>query len=83
VDRLAAATGKIAVGGMPLGLGKRGKIQKATATWSLADDKLIGQTHLEMNFRVLFFGKRYRIETELRAKRGTNVQIVAGRAPAS
>jgi hypothetical protein len=36
-----------------------------------------------MNFRVLFFGKRYRIETELRAQRGTNVQIVAGRAPAS
>jgi hypothetical protein len=83
-DRLEeAATGKIAVDGMPLGLGKRGKIQKATATWSLADDKLIGQTHREMRFRVLFFGKRYRIETELRAQRGANVQIVAGRAPAS
>jgi hypothetical protein len=83
-DRLeAAATGKIAVDGMPLGLGKRGKIQKATATWSLADDKLIGQTHLEMMFRVLFFGKRYRIETQLRAQRGASVQIVAGQAPTS
>jgi hypothetical protein len=76
------AKGKIAVDGMPLGLGKNGKL-KATASWSLADDKLISQTHVETSFRVLFFGKRYRIETQLSAQRGANVQIVAGRAPAS
>jgi hypothetical protein len=76
------AKGKIAVDGMPLGLGKNGKL-KATAAWSLEEDKLICQTHVETSFRVLFFGKRYRIETQLRAQRGANVQIVAGRAPAS
>jgi hypothetical protein len=76
------AKGKIAVDGLPLNLGKNGKL-KATATWSLEKDKLISQTHAETSFRVLFFGKRYRIETQLRAQRGANVQIVAGRAPAS
>jgi len=78
----AEVKGKIAVAGMPLGLGKNGKL-KATASWSLAEDKLISQTHVETSFRVLFFTKRYRIETELRAQRGADVQIVAGRAPAS
>jgi hypothetical protein len=83
-DRLEAEVkGKIAVDGMPLNLGKRGKLRKATATWSLADDTLTGQTHVETSFRALFFAKRYRIETQLRAQRGANVQIVAGRAPAS
>jgi hypothetical protein len=76
------AKGKIAVDGMPLNLGKNGKL-KATASWSLEEDKLISQTHVETSFRVLFFSKRYRIETQLRAQRGANVQIVAGRAPAS
>jgi hypothetical protein len=79
----AEAKGKIAVDGMPLNLGKNGKIPKATASWSLEKEKLIGQSHVEMKFRVLFFAKRYRIETQLRAQRGANVQIVAGRAPAS
>jgi hypothetical protein len=82
-DHLAVeAKGKIAVDGMPLGLGKNGKL-KATATWSLEEEKLISQSHVETSFRVLFFGKRYRIETELRAQRGADLQIVAGRAPAS
>jgi hypothetical protein len=78
----AAAKGKITVDGMPLGLGKNGKLQKATSTFSLEDDKLIGEMHFEASFRVLLFSKRYRIETQLRGQRGANVQIVAGRVPA-
>jgi hypothetical protein len=74
----AEVKGKIAVDGMPLNLGKNGKLQKATANWSLADEKLIGQVHAEMSFRVLFFSKRYQSETQLRAQRGANVQVVAG-----
>jgi hypothetical protein len=81
-DHLAAEVkGKIAVDGLPLNLGKKGKLRKATATWSLEADKLIGQTRIEMSFRVLLFTKRYRVETQLHAQRGANVQIVAGRAP--
>jgi hypothetical protein len=83
-DRLEAeAKGKIAVAGMPLNLGKKGKLGKATATWALEEDKLIGQTHVETSFRVLLFTKRYRIETRFRAQRGANVAAVAGRAPTS
>jgi hypothetical protein len=73
--------GKIAVDGMPLGLGKHGKLQKATATWSLEEGKLIGQTQFEASFHVLFFAKRYRIEIQLRGERGTNFQTIAGRVP--
>jgi hypothetical protein len=79
----AEVKGKIAVDGMPLNAGKNGKLRKATASWSLEDGKLIGQTHIETSFRALLFTKRYRVETELRAQRGTSVQVVAGRSPAS
>jgi hypothetical protein len=83
-DRLEAEVkGKIAVDGMPLNLGKNGKLRKATASWALEDGKLVGQTHVETSFRALLFTKRYRVETELRAQRGTSVQLVAGRSPAS
>jgi hypothetical protein len=79
----AEVKGKIAVDGMPLNLGKNGKLQKATASWSFEDDQLIGQTHVETSFRALFFAKRFRIETQLHAHRGANIQTVAGQAPAS
>jgi hypothetical protein len=84
-DRLEAeAKGTLAVDGMPLNLGKHGKLRKATATWSLEEGKLIGQTRFEASFRVLFFAKRYRTEIQLRAQRGANVQAVAGhRVPTS
>jgi hypothetical protein len=75
----AEVTGKIAVDGMPLNLGKNGKLRKATASWSLEDGKLVGETHVETSFRALLFTKRYRIETQLRAQRGADVQLVAGR----
>jgi hypothetical protein len=75
----AEVTGKIAVDGMPLNLGKNGKLRKATASWSLEDGKLVGETHVETSFRALLFTKRYRIETQLRAQRGANVQLVVGR----
>jgi hypothetical protein len=79
----AEGQGKIAVEGMPLNAGKKGKLRKATATLSLEGDKLIGQTRFEARFRVLFVSKRYRIEIQLRGQRGDNVQTIAGRAPAS
>lgn len=76
----AAVKGKIAVDGLPLGLGKHGKLQKGTATWSLEEGKLIGCTHFEASFHVLFFVRRYRLEIQLRGERGTNVQTIAALA---
>jgi hypothetical protein len=67
---------------MPLNSGKKGKLRKATTTFSLEEDKLVGQMRFEASFRVLFFTKRFRIESQLRGQRGDNVQVVAGRAPA-
>jgi hypothetical protein len=79
----AEAKGKIAVDGLPLNLGKHGQLRKATATWSLEEDQLIGQTRVETSFRALLFARRFWIETQLRAQRGANIQTVAGRVPAS
>jgi hypothetical protein len=79
----AEVKGKISVDGMPLNLGKNGKLRKATASWSIEEGKLVGQTQVETSFRAFLFTKRYRIQTELRAQRGTSVQMVAGRVPAS
>jgi hypothetical protein len=77
----AAVKGKIAVDGMPLGLGKHGRLRNATATWSLEDGKLIGQTQFEASFHVLFIAKRYRVQIQLRAERGANFQTIAARVP--
>jgi hypothetical protein len=78
----AEAEGRIAVDGMPLNLGKNGKLRKATASWSLQDDKLTGVSRVETSFRGLILVKRFRMETQLRAERGSDVRAVAGRAPA-
>jgi hypothetical protein len=79
----AEVKGKIAVDGMPLNLGKNGKLRKATAAWSLEDDQLIGRTRVETSFRVFLFAKRFLIETQLRAQRGADLQTVTGRATPS
>jgi hypothetical protein len=82
-DRLESkAQGKIAVEGLPWNAGKNGKLRKATATVALEEEKLIGRMRFEASFRVLFFRKRFRIESQLRGQRGNNVQVVAGRVAA-
>lgn len=73
--------GKLAVEGMPLNSGKNGKLRKATATFSLEADRLIGQMRFEASFRVLFFSRSFRIESQLRGQRGDNVQMVSGQMP--
>lgn len=78
----SAASGTITVEGMPLNLGKHGQLRKATAAWSLEGGELVGQTRVETKFRAWLFAKRFRFETQLRARRGADVQAVAGRAPA-
>jgi hypothetical protein len=78
----AEAQGKIAVDGLPLNLGKNGKLRKATASWSLQDDKLSGETLVETSFRSFLLVKRFRMETQLRAERGSDVRTLAGRMPA-
>src|SRR5205807_9804534 len=76
----AELTGKIAVAGMPLNLGKNGKLRKVTATWSLQDELLIGRMSVEAAFRALLITRRYRFESQFRAQRGSDVQAVASLA---
>jgi hypothetical protein len=78
----AEAAGKIAVEGLPLNLGKNGKLRKATASWSLKDETLIGESRVETSFRALLFTKRYSYQTQLRAQRGADVKRVAAGLPA-
>lgn len=81
-NQLAAeAQGKIAVAGLPFNAGKNGKLQKASATLALEGDELVGQTRFDAVFRVLLFKKRYRMDIELRGRRGADVQAVVNRGP--
>jgi hypothetical protein len=76
-------TGKIAIKGMPLNLGKNGKVRKATTAWSLEEDALTGEMRVETAFRALLITRRYGFDIQFRAQRGNDVQVVASRVPAS
>jgi hypothetical protein len=77
---LADVTGRVSVDGMPLGLGRRGKIRKARATLELQGTTLVGRSEVETRFRVLLFSKKYRVVTETRAERGRDVHSYAAQA---
>lgn len=79
-DRFQAdVSGKISVDGMPLGLGKRGRIRSARATWSISGAALLGRTEVESRFRAFVISKSYRVVSEMRAERGRDIHAFAGR----
>lgn len=78
----AEVSGTVSVEGMPFGLGRKGRIQKGVASWSLRDGHLIGRTEVDSRFRAVVFTKRFRLVTELRAERGSDVHALAARTPA-
>lgn len=66
-------SGTIKVGGMPLGLGKNGKVQSATSAWSISNGILnICQT-LKIGFRALVFKKKFDVIARYTARRGSDV----------
>lgn len=79
--------GTIKVSGMPLGLGKNGKIDNAVTTWSLDSGVMTVHQTLKAGFKALFFKKSFMIVAHYSAKHGSdvvnlmkkNMQVTAGR----
>lgn len=72
-------SGKIEVDDLPLGIGKNGRVQRATSVWSLNGDTLTITETLHTQFRVLFFSKDFVIEANAKAKRGRDVASLIGK----
>ena len=66
-------SGVIRVSGMPLGLGKKGKVDKAESSWSLDDGVLTIRQSLNVGFRVLFIKKSFDVVAQYTATRGSDV----------
>jgi hypothetical protein len=66
-------TGKISVFGLPLGLGKNGKVQESNSTWSLNDGVLTINQKISVGFRALFFTKKFDIKAKYVARRGSDM----------
>jgi hypothetical protein len=76
---VAQVTGQISVDGMPLGLGKNGRIRKARATWTVKGPSLLGRTEVDSRFRALFLSKSFQLVSELRAERGRDIRAYVAR----
>jgi hypothetical protein len=74
------ASGKIRVDGLPLGLGRSGKIEQAREEWTVGGGVLTGHTAFVACFKKLFVRKRFKVETTCRAERGSNVAALAARS---
>lgn len=72
-------SGTLSVSGMPLGLGKGGKIQSATSTWSLNNDTLTIHQTIKAGFRALFISKTYDVVATYVAKRGTDIASIVSK----
>ena len=66
-------TGTLKVMGMPLGLGKLGKVRDDQSSWSQSGATLSIHQSLSIVFRALCFSKSFRFDAEYTAVRGSNV----------
>lgn len=66
-------SGKIEVDDLPLGIGKNGRVYRASSVWSLNGNTLTITETLRTQFKVLFFSKDFVIEANAKAKRGKDV----------
>ncbi|HOM72499.1 MAG TPA: hypothetical protein PLP86_09655, partial [Armatimonadota bacterium] len=76
-------TGTVSVSGMPLGLGKNGKVSDATSNWSLKNGVLSIDQNLKVGFKALFIKKSFKMTAHYTAKRGTNVASIIPKAQAA
>lgn len=73
-DRLeGTGGGAIRVSGMPLGLGKNGKIKSAQTRWFLDGDTLTIHQSLKIEFRALIFKKSFAVECNYTARPGSDL----------
>jgi hypothetical protein len=73
-------SGSISVSGMPLGIGKNGKIKNSKSEWTLADDVLTIHQTIKATFKILFFGKSFDVVAHYTATRGSDVAGLMNRA---
>lgn len=73
-------SGTICVSGMPLGLGKNGKVKDSTSTWTMKDDVLYIDQKLRVGFKALIFSKNFDVEAKYVARRGTDVASLMGKS---
>lgn len=66
-------SGSIRVTGMPLGLGKNGKVQGYTSTWSVSNDVLTISQRFTVKFKAFLFSKSFTITAEFTLKRGSDI----------
>lgn len=66
-------SGTITVSGMPLNLGKNGKITDSESTWKLDKDVLTIRQSIKAGFRVVFFSKTFRVTADYVARRGSDL----------
>lgn len=65
--------GTISVSGMPLGLGKNGKIKNAQSSWEMKNGTLYIDQKLTAGFKAFFFTKSFDVELHSIAMRGSDV----------
>ncbi|MHB9037854.1 MAG: hypothetical protein ACYC64_14445 [Armatimonadota bacterium] len=65
--------GKISVFGMPLGLGKNGKVEESRSTWTVNDGVLTINQKISVGFRALFITKKFDVEARYVAHRGSDL----------
>jgi hypothetical protein len=66
-------SGTVNVSGMPLGLGKSGKIKSDVSYWTLNNDVLSLTQSIKVGFRALVFNKSFQMDARYTARRGTDV----------
>lgn len=72
-------TGTLSVSGMPLGLGKKGKVRNDKSTWAVSNGMLTIHQSLDVSFKALFISKSFSVVANYTAKRGTDVACLAGK----
>lgn len=74
-------SGTLSVFGMPFGLGRNGKIKKATSSWSLNNGLLTINQSIQAGFRALFFSKNFDFVASYTARRGSDIASLITRPP--
>lgn len=66
-------SGSISVTGMPLGLGRKGKVRGYSSTWSVSNGVLKISQQFDVTFRVLLFRKSFTVTVDYTATRGSDI----------
>jgi len=66
-------SGAAKVSGMPLGLGKNGKVREGKSSWKLSGGRLLIDQTLKVGFRALFFTKSFNVAAHYIAQRGSDI----------